>query len=329
MKRVGNLLVEIAARDNLALAFHKASRGKRYRPEVQRFAEDLEDRLQSLRLGLLRGDVSLGRSHTFMIRDPKPREICAPCFEERVLHHAIMNVCEPVFERTAIDHSYACRRGKGRLAALETASKRARSRPFFLKMDMRAYFHSINHSCLLELLQRRFKDPGLLKLFARLVRSFEKGPGRGLPIGNLTSQHFANFYLSPFDRFVQERLKVPYVRYMDDVVLWGEDSHSLREYRDLAREFLDERCRLELKPEPYINRTRHGMDFLGYRVFPYRLGLSRRSRVRFRKCVIRYEQKYMDGVWDEAELQRRMTALFAFIIPADSDGAFRRQVLCF
>ncbi len=287
MKRAGNLFERIADRDNLRLAFSKAVRGKRDRRDARNFAEHLEANLQAMRQGLLRGNVPVGRFHQFVIHDPKERVITAPCFEERVLHHAIMTVCEPVFERWLIADTYACRVGKGRLAALDCARQFAHRFPVFLKLDIRKYFDSISHDELLRRLACLFKDRRLLELLERIIRSFRGPVGRGVPIGSLTSQHLANFYLGWFDRFAKEQIRAKgYVRYMDDMVLWCDSPHVLSEHLTASRNFLNRELMLDLKESPYINRAGHGMDFLGCRVFPRQLALNRRSRTRFRRKLV-------------------------------------------
>jgi retron-type reverse transcriptase len=327
MKRAGNLLAAIAALDNLRLAFWKAAKGKRAKADCRRFERDLEGNLERLAAELLSGCVRVGDYHYFRIQDPKERLICAATFRERVMHHALMNVCEPVLERAAIADSYACRKSKGGLAAVARAQGFAARQAWFLKMDVARYFDSVDHDILGRLLQRRFKDQTVLGIFRQITGSYATAPGRGLPIGNLSSQHFANFYLGPLDRFVKERLgRRAYVRYMDDFVIWG---HSARELRDVLEEvgrFLAAELKLRLKPNTALNKTAFGMDFLGYRVFPRRLGLARRSKVRFTRKLRRYERAAQTGGWTELQLQQRVTALLAFVLAADSMG-FRRQVL--
>lgn len=238
-----------------------------------------------------------------------------------------MNVCEPVLERAAIYHSYACRKGMGAQAAVRRAGSNARQSGWFLKMDIRKYFDSIDHGVLRGLLARKFKDAGVLDLFDRILASYETAPGRGLPIGNLTSQHFANFYLAPLDRFVKERLQRRcYVRYMDDFVVWGETAAELREVLRQVEDFLTAELKLELKSNVMLNRTERGMDFLGYRIFPDDLRLARRSKRRFASKFRAYEREHEEGVWTELELQQRMTALIAFTLPCRSRG-FRRNVM--
>lgn len=245
---------------------------------------------------LAEGTYEVGPYHQFTIFDPKERLITAPCFRDRVLHHAVTLVCEPVFERLLIADTFACRRGKGRIAAVERARSFARCFHWFLKLDIRKYFDSIDHAILSRLLRRKLKDRRLLELFDRIIASYEVAPGRGVPIGSLTSQHFANFYLGQLDRFVKEELQAGgYVRYMDDFVVWGKDRAGLTTVRDRIKEFVARELSLTLKPHPYINQSRWGMDFLGCRVKPSHIGLNRRSRVRFGRRLPWLERKHAAG----------------------------------
>jgi RNA-directed DNA polymerase len=329
MRRASHLFEQIVERENLRLAVHKALRGKRSKRDARAFVAALDENLEQMRIELLSGDVALGDYHQFTIFDPKQRLITAPCFRERVLHHAIMNVCEPVFERWLIADTFACRRGKGRLAALHRSRRFAGQFTFFLKLDVRKYFESISHEILLARLERLFKDRRLIALLRAIVTGFEGTPGRGLPIGSLTSQHLANFYLGRLDRFVKESLRVRgYVRYMDDCALWGDTSRQLRAHLADMTDFLRSELSLDLKPTPYINLTRHGMDFLGCRVFPGHLILNRRSRVRFRNKLRWLEHAYLNGELDEWSLQQRATAMVSFARARGvSSWRFRQGVL--
>ena len=207
MKRATDLYPRITERDNLRLGFYRALRGKRDRNDVREFASRLDANLSEMAIRLQSGAIAVGRCSQFTIHDPKRRIITAPCFPERVLHHAIMNVCEPEFERFLIDDTYACRRGRGRIAAVQRARGFSARFPVALKFDVRKYFDSISHELLMAQLRRRFKDGRLLDLFQKIVEAYQTEPGTGLPIGSLTSQHLANFYLAPFDRFVKEILR--------------------------------------------------------------------------------------------------------------------------
>lgn len=327
MKRHGQLMEAIADPANLRLAFWKAAKSKRAKADCRAFQDRLDENVASLQAELLSGSVAVGEYHTFTIYDPKERTICAASFRERVLHHALMNVCEPVLERAAIFDSYACRKGRGQQVAVRRAMGYARQNGWFLKMDIRKYFDSIDQDVLRGLLARKFKDAGVLEVFDRILATYQTAPGRGLPIGNLTSQHFANYYLAPLDRFLKEGLQCrSYVRYMDDFVVWGETAAELREVWRQVEDFLTTELKLELKSNVMLNRTERGMDFLGYRIFPRDLRLARRSKRRFASKFRGYEREHREGVWSELELQQRMTALIAFTLPCRSRG-FRRNVI--
>lgn len=329
MKRRGGLWPAILNRENLRMAASKALRGKRHRPDARDFVARLDANLADIAQQLSSGKLPVGRCWQFVVHDPKERIITAPCFAERVLHHAVMNVCEPVFESWLIDDTYACRRGRGRIAALERARRFAGRFPCVLKLDIRKYFDSIPHDRLLARLARLFKDRTLLDLFGRIVRSFRGQLGHGLPIGSLTSQHLANFYLGSFDRYVKESLRVGgYVRYMDDMALWGLSRGELGGILAACRKFLHEELALDVKPGATIAPVRRGMDFLGCRVFPSHLALNRRSRRRFRRKLADSEAEHAAGRLSEADLQRRATALVAFTrTPGLAAWQFRTSVL--
>lgn len=313
MKRTGHLFERILQRDNLRLAFWKAMKGKRDRPDAQAFAAQLEIELNGLTRPLQEGSLGFGISSQFTIFDPKERVITAPCFRERVVHHAIMNVCEPVFERWLIDDTFACRTGKGRIAALLRARQFSSRQPLAIKLDMRKYFDSVPQDILLANLARIFDDRRLLDLLSSIVGSYQTSPKRGLPIGSLTSQHLANFHLGWFDRFVKERLRVRgYVRYMDDCVLWSDSSNQLRELSAACDEYLSKELGLTLKHGEPIQQVRHGFEFLGCRVYPDHLKLNGRSRRRFRKKLRELEASFAAGEISESDLQERATSLIAF-----------------
>jgi retron-type reverse transcriptase len=322
-----NLLPLISESENLRHAFINAARGKRDRQEVTDFSARLDENLAALRDELISGDVAVGDYHFFRVYDPKERLICAASFRERVLHHAMMNICEPVFERYAIYDTYACRPDKGLHRALTRAQGFARQHSWFLKLDIRKYFDSIDHVTLLQSLDRLFRDKRLITLFQRIVDSYETAPGRGLPIGNLLSQHFANFYLGAMDHWLKETRQIAgYLRYMDDFVLFADSREQLKNELNHIREFLDKRLKLTLKEPTHLNRTVLGVPMLGFRVSPGRILLTSRSRRRFVTKLRHYEQEATSGRLDQRELARRVTSLVSFTKAADAAG-FRRQVI--
>jgi len=327
MKRAGNLIGRIAAPENIRLAFWKAAKGKWSRPATRAFAANLEPEITRLSAGLADGSFPFGAYRSFRVFDPKERWIHAAAFPERVAHHAIMNLSEPVFERAAVFDSYACRKGKGQVAAGERARHYARRYPWFLKMDVRKYFDSIPHERMLELLERLFKDAGVLRLYETIVDSYETQPGLGLPIGSLTSQYFANHFLTGLDRLARETLQAPgYVRYMDDFALWHTDKEFLKDARNRITAWLADERGLTVKPEPLLNRADRGMDFLGLRIFPHTVRLNHRSKIRFLRRLRGLEAMESAGLISEAQLQCRATCLVAFTRRADT-LAFRCDTL--
>ncbi len=321
MKRIGNLFERVVDRENLLLAFWKAGRGKAARPDRNAFAANLGLEIEELRDGLLDGTYPVGDYSQFTIFDPKERVITAAPFRERVLQHALMNICEPLFEKWMIFDTYACRKGKGQMAAVERAARFARSNEWFLKCDFRKYFDSIPHERLLRMLSRKFRDPRLLYWFGCIIATYETTPGHGLPIGNLTSQHFANLYLDSIDR-----MHSPYVRYMDDFVLWDNDRNALLAIRERIRSHARSELGLELKGEPFLNRTSRGMDFLGKRVFPGFYQPSRESRRRYVRKLTRLERWRRDGRLEGKDFQARADALTAFVSQGGRLLSWRREV---
>ena len=248
MKRYGDLFEKIVSWDNLVEAARMALRGRK-RINAARFYFHLETELIQLEDELRSGAYRPLPYRVFEIFEPKRRVISAADIRDRVVHHAICRILEPIFERRAISDSFACRRGKGSQAAAQRVQDLMRRDEWFLKCDISQYFASIDHQRLQGLLRRIIRDRQLLALLDQIIEAPLPGlpPGRGLPIGNLTSQHFANLYLGELDHFIKERLRVGgYVRYMDDFLLFGATRDGLREQHDQIRNFLDQHLGLAL-----------------------------------------------------------------------------------
>jgi hypothetical protein len=264
---------------------------------------------------------------SFRIHDPKPRLIHAPCFRDRVLHHALMAHVGPVLDRALVFDSYACRVGKGNLAAVQRVQRHLRRRPWYAQIDIRAYFASIDHQVLNELLARRFKNPGLLQLCRRIIDAYHSVPGRGLPIGALSSQHFANYYLSGLDRLLLEQRQVGgLVRYMDDLVWWGGERAEVRDALSAARVYAGQSLGLTIKTPARIGRSRNGLVFCGYRILPDRLLLSRRRKRLYAACRRRWERGFVAGTVDVRSLQAGSAAALAITAHADAAGWRREQL---
>lgn len=318
MKRANFLIERIANPDNLRLAFWKASRHKNGKIEVIKYRNSLDKNLLLLRSEILSGDVDVGHYHYFKIYDPKERLICASAFKERVLHHALMNVCHEYFERYQVFDSYACRIGKGTYAALNRAKSFQKKYLWFLKLDIRKYFYSISHDILKQQLQDMFKENKLLNIFGRIIDSYHHSQDEGIPIGNLTSQYFANHYLSISDRYIKENLHIPaYVRYMDDMVLWSDDKPKLINTAKHLEQFIKEALNLKLKPF-CMNSTERGLPFLGYILYPHKTRLGCESRRRFRAKFNDYSLNLNSEIWTQYEYQRHILPLLAFTRYANS-----------
>ncbi len=327
MRRAGNLYEKICTRENLQLAFLKAARGKSNRREVMVFRRNLNENLKLLQTGLLDLSPDLGRYRFFKVFDPKERLICAAPFSERVLHHAVMNICEPRLDAYAIYDSYACRLGKGGFKALARAREFAGKNRCYLKLDIRKYFDSIDHQILMSLLERRFKDKKLLQLFHKILQTYHIEPGKGLPIGNLISQHLANFYLGHFDHWLKEKRQIkPYLRYMDDFLVFTDRISELKTELHLIENFLGSELGLKLKNTVQLNYCRKGISFLGFRVFFDRMLLSPQSRKRFIAKFRFYEKEWQNHRWDEKTLQRHVAALVGSTELAHAFG-FRKSVI--
>jgi len=225
-------------------------------------------------------------------------------FRDRVMHHALCNIIEPIFEARFIFDSYACRAGKGTHAGADRAQKfmrkvRRQGRLFCLKGDVSRYFPSVDHATLKALLRKRIKCPSTLWLCDEIIDSATRlsGTAKGIPIGNLTSQLFANIYLHEMDVFVKEGLRERYyVRYMDDFVIFGNDNDHLHQSRKNISEFLNTRLMLELNGKTQVFPVdSKGVDFLGYRIWPTHRLLRKSSKTRMKRKLKAFERKYRQG----------------------------------
>lgn len=313
MRRVGGLIDAVVSADNLRIAWLKAIRGKRMHSAVLRFRERLDENLRSIGADLTSGRYEWGEYRRFTIYDPKEREIKVAPFRDRIAYHALMNVCEARFDGVQYPSSCACRKGRGHFAALDIALHNSRARRYFLKNDVRKYFDSIPHDALKESILRLFKDKLVVQAFFGVIDSYSGAPERGLPIGSLTSQFFANHYLNVLDRAVYEELKIPcYVRYMDDFVLWSDSLEELRLARRRLVELADGRLKLELKPE-VLNACRLGVEFLGFIVRPDGLSLTLRARKRYWRVYKKTLELYADGILSEDETACRILSATEYV----------------
>lgn len=327
MKRVYGLFESIYHRDNLGAAVWKAARGKYNKPEVKNFIANADNELTLIAQQIQNGQLQFQDYQQFEVRDTKTRTIQAPSFRDRVIHNAIIRVTGPVFERSAICNSYACRAGKGQHAALKQLSQWVKRSQWYGKIDVLKYYDSIPHQQLLMLLADRFGEQRLIALFESLLNSYQCTPNKGLPIGALTSQYLGNFYLDEFDRRLLATTNVKYyMRYMDDMIMLGT-REQMTAARSEAQQILST-LQLSAKHDGEWNRASQGIPYLGFTVYPDRLRLNPGARKRLRKKWTDVRAQFKAGVMTEAEVQARGSAIFAHAEFSD-DIAWRRTVLSF
>lgn len=286
---VESLFDRLCSIEHLFASWKKFRRGKRLKPDVMAFERHLERNLFSLRDELLTGVYRHGPYQSFTIHDPKLRRISKATVRDRVVHQVVADTIEPAFDRRFIEESYSCRLGKGTHAAvtklqsfLVRTSGGGRWTVYAMKCDVAQFFASVDHRALLDLLERRIADQHVLRLLECIIRSFSTMPGKGLPLGNLTSQLFANVYLHELDWFVKHEICVRwYLRYCDDFVFVGRSRARLFALIPAIAMFLADRLQLRLHPRKVIVRSwAQGIDFLGYVLLPRATVLRTRTKRR-------------------------------------------------
>lgn len=298
MKKISNIYPRIIAKENLYHSAYMASRGRRYRDTAADFNFFLEEETDRLYKELLTKTYRHGKYRLFTIYDPKKRNIAAAPFRDRVVHHAVHDVIEPIIDKTFIYDSYACRFGKGTHKALNRAQGFLRANRFCFHGDIKQYFPSINHRILKEILRTRIADKDLLWLLDEIINS---APGNdsenGLPIGNLTSQFFANLYLNELDYFIKFDLRIKYyLRYMDDFLIFGNEKMGLVGVKERIRRFLDGGLKLRLhEDKSQIYSTFDGIKFLGFRLFSEYRRLASDNVKRFKKRLNKFESLFANG----------------------------------
>jgi len=341
-----NLYPALCAFPNLLLAYRKAARGKRGHPSVAAFEYNLERELLQLQEELRAQTYQPGSYYSFYIRDPKLRLISAAPFGDRVVHHALCNIIEPLFERTFIGDSYASRVDKGTHKALDRAQGWAKNYAYVLQCDIRQFFPSIDHQILRRILARKIADRQVLWLCDLVLQSgvgiladeyeqvyfqgddlFAANRPRGLPIGNLTSQFWANVYLNELDQFVKRRLRVkPYLRYVDDFLLFAERKTQLWDWRQAL---IDHVAALRLtlhETRSTVYPVSNGIPFLGFRIYPTHRRIKRRNGIAFQRRLRRLTQAYHRGHISLEKLEESIEGWVAHAQHADTWG-LRRAIL--
>lgn len=299
MKTYNKLFKQLCSLENLRLAFKKAKKDKTRKWYIQEFETNLESKLTKLKIELETQTYKPEPMKRFVIRDPKTRVIHASAFRDRVVHHAICNIIEPIFDKIFIHDSYASRKDKGVHVGLKRfdqferqvtfngkllkiAKDRNMTTGYALKADIKHYFDSVDLEILMRIIRKKITDEKVLRLIKTILDNHDfKIKGKGMPLGNLTSQFFANVYLNELDYYIKHNLKVKYyLRYVDDFIILHDSKEKLLLYKWLINNFLRQRLKLGLHPEKSkIIPLHNGVNLLGFRVF-YKYKLPRKSNIK-------------------------------------------------
>lgn len=328
LKRIDNIYPKIYDFENLYCAYLEARKCKRYRQEIMAFGQNLEENLITIQNELIWRTYHVGRYHEFYVHDPKRRLIMALPFRDRVVQWAIYRQLNPLLDKRYLQTSYGCRIGGGAHRAVKKLKEYLRLQTgtaHVLKMDISKYFYRIDHDVLMGILRRITKDDGLLWLLHEIIYSDHdfgidaddydfSGPrisGVGMPIGNLSSQMFANLYLNEADQFAKHKLKCRYyLRYMDDIVVVSSDRDYLKTVRDEMEIFLRENLALKLNRKTSIRSETQGVDFCGYRVWRDHIRLRKKSALKMKHRLRWLRKAYGRG---EANLTQVRDTLMSYL----------------
>jgi retron-type reverse transcriptase len=317
-----NIYDELCSYENLELAFNKARRGKTLKTYVIEFEENLKENLLQLRNELLLQAYKPQPLKTFILRDPKTRKISKSAFRDRIVHHAICNVIESAFEKRFIYDSYANRLGKGTLNAIKRfdtfkrkASKNNSRTCYVLKADVKHYFETVDHNILLSILKKRIADERVLWLIKLILANHNSNiKNKGMPLGNLTSQFFANVYLNELDQFVKHKLRAKYyIRYVDDFAILHRFRKPLEIYKEKINGFLKEKLALELHPDKsQILKLHKGIGFLGFRIFFYHKLIRKKNLRKFERRFEEMKMMYRDELIDREKVIEKFEGWLAY-----------------
>lgn len=309
--------------ENIELAFNKARKGKTLKQYVIKFEENLEENLKLLQYELITQTYKPLPLVTFILRDPKTRKISKSDFRDRIVHHVICNVIEQMFDKTFIYDNYANRIGKGAFKAIERfdqfkrkVSKNNTIICYVLKADIKHYFETVDHELLMLILEKKINDARVLKLIRNILSNYNtKEPGKGMPLGNLTSQFFANVFLNELDQYVKHKLKVKhYIRYVDDFVILHTSKEKLAELKENIDGFLRIKLKLSLHPDKSkIIRLSEGAGFLGFRIFFYHKLIRKKNLRKFEKKFEEMKRLYKEGVIDREIVMDKFEGWLAYI----------------
>lgn len=350
-----NLWNDFISFENLHSSALKAQKGKRWKNSTLRFNFNLESNLIRVQNNLVKGNWKPGKYWSFTIFEPKKRIIHAAPYVDRIVHHAVINILEPIWEKRFYTHSYACRKGKGTHSAVDTCQKYMNRYNYVLKCDIRKYFPSIDREILKKIIHKKITDIRLVKIINNIIDSspefedvenkfnsanddqlclFYNSPNykKGIPIGNLTSQFFANVYLNELDSWIKHELGIKgYVRYMDDFLVFHNYKQQLNTIKMQTKSFLSNNLLLDLHPKKAeVFPVKNGIPFLGYHVFKTHRRLQKNNIKRFLTRMKRKQDEYSKNKITFVNIMRSIKAWIGHCSHADTwnlrDGIFLKLV---
>ncbi|GHV36174.1 hypothetical protein FACS18949_15260 [Clostridia bacterium] len=347
MKPQSGIFEKLCAFENLFEAYTLASKGKRYRDEVLAFYARLEENLLEIKGDLLSGEYTPGDYREFYIHEPKKRLVMTIPFRDRVVQWALYQVVNPLFLKGYITDSYACIEGRGvhqasaRIKYWAKLLSRDGANPYYLKLDISKYYYRIDHDILLDILRKKLNDKPLIDLFEKIIKgasipfglpegatvgSTERIFGKGMPIGNLSSQMFANIYLNELDQYIKRELRVRYyVRYMDDMAIFADNKEDLHRYKSAIETFLRELLNLSLNAKTAIRPLKHGIEFCGFRVWHTHIKLRKQTALRMKRRLKKVKEDFENGAMS-LEMVSRTVASYKGIFDHCDSYALRRSI---
>lgn len=333
--KIKNVYDEICSFENLYKAYLNARKNKRFRDEVLGFTTNLEEYLFDIQKDLINHTYKVGEYREFYIYEPKKRLIMALPFRDRVIQWAIYQVINPMFSKGYITDSYACIEGRGTHQAVQRLHywlkqvNRKQGKWYYLKLDISKYFYRIDHEVLIIMLHKKIKDKQLMRLLENIINSetsfgLELGihdpalSGRvadcGMPIGNLTSQMFANIYLNELDQYIKRELKIHYyIRYMDDMILLADDKKKLHEYKYLIDAFLQEKLKLNLNNKTAIRPITLGIEFVGYKLWATHIKLRKSTSLKMKRRLNSVKKQYSKGKIQLSDVQATVNSYMGML----------------
>lgn len=330
MKRHGNLFPDLVRLENIYTAHKNAKKGKSHYDEVQMVEDDLAKYLTSLKFDLENDLFTTSDYVVFKIHEPKEREIFKlPYYPDRIVHHALMNIIQPIWDKIFIHDVYSAIPGRGIHKAIYRLADFLQDRmktQYCLQFDIQKFYPSVDHDILMRLIKRKIKCSRTLNLIEDIVRS--PHGNRGIPIGNYTSQYFANIYLNWFDHFLKQKLKVNYyIRYADDGIILGKSKEHLHNLKEEIEKYLEERLELKLNSRTSIFPVEgdRGIDFLGYRTFRnYRL-LRKSSAKKFKRKIHRIEEN--PDTYEDQHIVSSIMSYIGWIAHCDGYNLLEKYIL--